>query len=116
MADAVLERVLGNEASEGVRQLPGHCGRAPRTGMVGEAREPVGRQVMDPLAQRGIGKVQGVRDGLEVLSYHHCTHGLGTPAHTHLLRLLEEAIEAGQGVSGKGEFARPHGEGLQGKL
>jgi hypothetical protein len=88
MAGAVLERVLANEAIEVVHHLTGHFGWAPRTGTVGEALDALASKAMDPFAQRGIGKVQGVRDGLEALSCHNVAHRLGTPEHTDLLRLL----------------------------
>jgi hypothetical protein len=47
---------------------------------------------MDPFAQRGIGQVECVRDGLETLAFDDFAHGLGTPEHAGLLGLLQERV------------------------
>ena len=49
-------------------------------------------KAMDPLAQRGIGKGQCVRDGLQALAFDDFTHGLGPAKDPRLFRLLQEDI------------------------
>jgi hypothetical protein len=78
MARAVLERVVVDEAIAVVRQLAGRFGRATRAGAIGEALSPLVGKARDPFAQRGIGKVQCIRDRLETLAFDDFTHGLGT--------------------------------------
>jgi hypothetical protein len=88
MAGAVLKWVLVDEAIEMVRQRAGHCGRATRAGAVNEAWRALAGKAMDPFAQRGIGKVQRVRDRLEAVPFHDFAHGLGTPKHAGLFGLF----------------------------
>jgi hypothetical protein len=71
---------------------------------------------MDPLAQRRIGKVQGVGDGLEAVAFDDLAHGLSTAEDAGLLGLLEEGLQGGKGLLGKMKFEGPHSEGLQEKL
>jgi len=47
---------------------------------------------MDPLAQRGIGKLEGVGDGLEALAFDDVAHGLGTAEDTSLFGLFQEGV------------------------
>jgi hypothetical protein len=92
MAGAVLQWILVDEVIELVRQRTGHFGRAPRAGAVNEALRALGGKAMHPFAQRGIGKVQRVRDRLEAVPFHDFAHGLGTPEHAGLFRLFQERI------------------------
>ena len=71
---------------------------------------------MDPLAQRGIGKVQGVGHRLEAVPLDDFTHSLGTAEEADLLGLREEGIQCGESLIGKVEFEGSHSEGLQEKL
>jgi hypothetical protein len=57
MAGAVLERVLVDEPIAVGRQGTGHCGRAAGAGAIPQALGSLAGEAMDPLAQRGIGKV-----------------------------------------------------------
>jgi len=114
MARAVLEWVLVDEAIEVVRQRAGHFRRATRARAVGEALHPLGGKAMDPFAQRGIGKVQRVRDRLEAVPFDDFAHGLGTAEHTGRFGLLQESIYSGKGIIGKVEFEGPH-SGVSGK-
>jgi hypothetical protein len=88
MGGAVLERVLVEEAIQVVRQGTRHFRRATRARTVGEALHPLVSKAMDPFAERGIGKVQRVRDGLEALPSDDIPDGLGAPEDTGCLRLL----------------------------
>jgi hypothetical protein len=92
MVRAVLEWVLIDEAIEVVRQCARHFRRSTGAGPIGEALHSLVGKAMDPFAQRGIGKVQRVRDGLEAVPFDDFAHGLGTPEHTGLLGLFQERL------------------------
>jgi len=92
LVGAVLERVLVNEVIEVVRERAGHFGWATRAGVVGEALHPLGGKTMYPFAQRGIGKVQRVRDGLEALPFDDVTHSLSTAEDARLFGLFQEGV------------------------
>jgi hypothetical protein len=47
---------------------------------------------MDPLAESGISKGEGIRDGLQTLAFHDVAHGLGTAENTGFFGLLDEGI------------------------
>jgi hypothetical protein len=116
MAGAVLEGVLVDEPIEVVCQLAGHFGWATGAGAIHQALDPLVGKTMDPLAQRRIGKVQRGGYRLEAVALDDFAHGLGTAKNAGLLRLLQEALDCGEGVIGKMEFERPHRGGLQAKL
>jgi hypothetical protein len=116
MVRAVLEWVLIDEAVEVVRQCTRHFRRSTGAGPIGEALHSLVGKAMDPFAQRGIGKVKRVRDGLESVPFDDFAHGLGTPEHTGLLGLFQESLQSGKGLIGKVEFEGPHSGGLQEKL
>jgi hypothetical protein len=116
MARAMLEGVLVDEPIEVVCQLAGHFGWATGAGTVPQALDPLVGEAMDPLAQRGIGKVQRVGHRLEAVPLDDLAHRLGTAEDTGLLGLLEEGIQGGEGLIGKVEFEGPHRGGLQEKL
>ena len=63
----MLQRVLIDKTIEVLFQCADHCGRAPEAGVVGEALHPLLGKAMDPFAQRGIGKVERVRDRLQAM-------------------------------------------------
>ena len=92
MARAVLERVVVDEAIAVVRQCIGHLRRSTGAGATRQALDPVVGKAMDPCVQRGRGKVQRVRDGLESVPLDDVAHGLGTPEHTGLLGLFQERL------------------------
>jgi len=92
MKRAVFQRVLIDEAIEVLFQLARDLGRSPRAWAVNEALRPLVGKAMDPLAQRGIGKVQGVRDRLEALAFDDFTHGLGTAEDASLFSLFQEGV------------------------
>jgi hypothetical protein len=112
----MLEGVLVDEPIEVVCQLAGHFGWATGAGTVPQALDPLVGEAMDPLAQRGISKVQRVGHCLEAVSLDDFTHSLGPAEDTGLLRLLQEVLQGGEGVIRKVEFKGPHSGGLQEKL
>ena len=112
----MLDRVVVDESIEVLRQHTGHCGRATRAGAIGETLDPVVGQAMDPLAQRGVGKVERGGDGVEAMPLDDVTDRLGATEDTGLLRLLQEGSEGRKGVLGKVEFEGPHSGGLQEKV
>ncbi len=116
MAGAVLEGILVDEPIEVVRQLAGHFGWATGAGAIPQALNSLVGKAMDPLAQRGIGKVQRVGHRLEAVPVDDFAHGLSTAEDAGLLRLLEEDIQGGERLIGKVEFEGPHRGGLQEKL
>ena len=92
MAGAVLEWVWVDKAIAMGRQRAGHCGRAPRAGALHEVVRALGGPAMHPLAQRGIGNMQRVRDRGEAVPLHDGAHGWGTPEHPGLLGLGQAHI------------------------
>jgi hypothetical protein len=116
MARAMLEGILVDEPIEVVCQLAGHFGWATGAGTVPQTLDPLVGEAMDPLAQRGIGKVQRVGHCLEAVSLDDFTHSLGPAEDPGLLRLLQEVLQGGEGVIRKVEFKSPHSGGLQEKL
>jgi hypothetical protein len=112
----MLQGVLVDEAIEVLFQRAGHFGRTTRAGAVDKARGAFMCKAIDPLAQRGIGKVQGVRDSLEAVALNDLAHGLSTAEHTGLLSLFKKGLQGGEGLLGKVEFEGPHRGGLQNKI
>jgi hypothetical protein len=112
----MLEGGLVDEPSEVVCHLAGHFGGATGAGPVPQALAPLGGEARDPRAPRGIGKVQRVGHGLEAVSLDDFTPSLGPAADPGLRRLLQEVLQAGEGVIRKGECKGPHRGGLQEKL
>jgi hypothetical protein len=112
----MLHRVLVDEAVEVHGEFTGHFGRSTRARAVAEAPRALVSKAMDPLTQGRIGKLEGVRNGVEALPFDDVAHGLSAAKDPGLLCLLHESVQNGQGVLGKVEFERPHRSGLQEKL
>src|SRR5262252_1685245 len=70
MDRAVLQRVLIDEAIEVLLQLAGEFGRSTRARAIHQTRRALAGKAIDPLAEGGIGKGEGVRDGLQALPFH----------------------------------------------
>jgi len=92
MEGAMRQGVLIDEAIEVLFQLACDFGWSPGAGAVQEAWRALVGKAMDPLAQRGIGKGQRVRDGLQALVFDDFTHGLGPAKDPRLFRLFQEGI------------------------
>jgi hypothetical protein len=88
MEGAVLQGVLIDEAIEVLFQRTGDFGRSTRARAVDEAWRALVGKAMDPLAQRGIGKGEDVRDGLQALAFDDLAHGLGTTENAGFFGLL----------------------------
>ena len=88
----MLQGVLLDKALEVLFQRARDLGGAPGAGAVQEAWRALMGKAMDPLAQRGIGKGQRVRDGLQALAFDDLTHGLGPAEDTGFPGLLDEGV------------------------
>jgi hypothetical protein len=74
------------------RKFSGICAWRARVEAIHQALYPLVGKAMDPFPQRGIGKVERVRDGLEAVPFDDVTHILGTPEDTDLLCLFQEGF------------------------
>jgi hypothetical protein len=88
MDRAMLEGVLIDEAIEVLFQLACHFRRSSRAWAIDQALDSLAGKTMDPRAERGIGKEEGVRDGLQTLPFHDVAHGLGTAEDAGFFGLL----------------------------
>jgi hypothetical protein len=104
----MLQGVLINEAVEVLFQRAGDCGRSPRAWAIDSTLGAVVGKTIDPLAEGGIGKGEGVRDGLQALAFDDLTHGLGTAEDAGFPGLLYEDISSRESVIGKVQFEGPH--------
>jgi hypothetical protein len=92
MEGTVLQGVLSHEVIEVLFQLTRDFGRSPGAWVGNEAWRALVGKAMDPLAERGIGKGQRIRDGLEALAFDDFTHGLGPAKDPRLFRLFQEGL------------------------
>ena len=88
----MLQGILVDEAIEVLFQGAGDFGGTPGAWAIHESLRALGGKTMDPSSQRGIGKVQCIRDRLEALSCYDVADRLSTPEHTGLLGLLQEGL------------------------
>jgi hypothetical protein len=88
----MLQGVLLDEAIEVLFQGTGDFGRSTGARAVEEARSPFMGKAMDPFAEGGIGKREGVGDRLQVGAFDDFTDRLGAPEDTGLFRLLQHGI------------------------
>ena len=65
---------------------------SPRARAIDQASDPLTGKTMDPLAESGIGKGEGVRDGLQALAFDDGAHSLGTAEDAGFFGLLDEGI------------------------
>jgi hypothetical protein len=89
---AMRQGVLIDEAIEVLFQLARDLRRSPRARPIDQALDPLAGKTMDPLAESGRGKGEGVRDGLQTLSFHDVAHGLGTAEDAGFCGLLYEGV------------------------
>jgi len=88
----VPEGVFIDQAIEVLFQLTCHFRRSSRAWAIHQALRALVGKAMDPLAERGIGKGKGVRDGLQTLPFHDVAHGLGTAEDAGFFGLLYEGV------------------------
>ena len=81
-----------NEAIEVLFQLACDFGWATRARAIHQALNPLVGKAVDPLTEGGIGKGEGIRDGLQTLPFHDVAHGLGTAEDTGFVGLLDEGL------------------------
>jgi hypothetical protein len=86
------QRVLLDEAIEMLFQGTGYFGRSTGARAVEEARGTFMGKAMDPFAEGGIGKREGVGDRLQVGAFDDFTNRLGAPEDPGLFRLLQYGI------------------------
>jgi hypothetical protein len=84
----MVQGVLINEAIEVLFQLARNFGWSPGARSVNKTLRALAGKAMDPLAQRGIGKLERVRDGLQALAFNDIAHGLGTAENAGFFGLL----------------------------
>ena len=88
----MLQGVLINETLEMLFSLAGDLGRSTRARAIDQALDSLAGKTIDPLAESGIGKGEGVRDSLQTLPFHDVAHGLGTAENTGFPGLLYEGV------------------------
>ena len=88
----MLEGVFIDQAIEVLFQLACHFWRSSRAWAIDQALDPLAGKPMDPLADSGIGKGEGVRDGLQSLPFHDVAYGLGTAEDAGFFGLLYEGV------------------------
>jgi len=88
----MLEGVFIDQTIEVLFELAGHFRRASRAWTIDQALDPLAGKTLDPLAERGIGKGESIRDGLQTLPFHDVAHGLGTAENPGFFGLLDEGI------------------------
>ena len=88
----MLQGILIDEAIEVLFQRTRHFRWSPRAWAIDQALDPLAGKTIHPLAERGIGKGERVRDGLQTLPFHDVAHGLGTAEDTGFFGLLDEGV------------------------
>ena len=88
----MLEGVFIDQTIEVLFQCAGHFRRSSRAGAIDQAFDSLAGKTMAPLAERGIGQGEGVRDGVQTLPFHDVAPGLGTAEDTGFFGLLDEGI------------------------
>ena len=86
----MLEGGLIDEALEVHFECTGHFRRSTGAGTIEQIVGALVGKAIDPLAERGIGKVQRVRDGLQALAFDDLAYGLGTAKDASLFGLFQE--------------------------
>ena len=113
MDGPVLQGVLIDEVIEIAFQFARDFGRSPRAWAIHQTLCAVAGKAVDPLAEGGIGKGEGVRDGLQALPCDDLTHDLGTAEDTGFPGLFDEGISGRERVIGQVQLEGPHMGGLQ---
>lgn len=88
----MLQGILLDEAIEVLFQSTAYCGRSTGARAVDEAWGTFMGKAMDPFAEGGIGKREGVGDRLQVSTFDDFTDRLGAAEDPGLFRLLQHGI------------------------
>jgi hypothetical protein len=106
---AVLQGVLIDEAIEVLFQFARHFGRSPGAGAIQQALGPLLRKALHPFAEGGIGQMERLGDGVDMVAGHDLPDRLRTAKDPRFLGLLEQGIEGRQRTIGKVAFEGTHG-------
>jgi hypothetical protein len=88
----VLEGILIHEAVEVLFECTGHFARAPGTRAIQQALWPLLRKALHPFSERGIGQVEGLGDGVDMVACHDLTDGLRTAKDAGLRGLFQDGL------------------------
>jgi len=92
MEGAVLQGVLIDEAIEVLFQLAGDFRRSPRARSIQQALGPLLRKALHPFAEGGIGHMERLGDGVDMVACHDLTDRLRTAKDPRFLGLLEHGV------------------------
>jgi hypothetical protein len=85
---AVLKGILIDKAVEMLFEGAGHFAWSPGTRAIQHTLGPLLRKALPPFSERGIGQVEGLGDGVDMMACHDLTDGLRTAKDPRLLGLL----------------------------
>jgi hypothetical protein len=88
----MVQGILLDEAIEVLFQGTGDFGRSTGARAVEETRGPFMGKAMDPFAEGGIGKREGVGDRVQVRTFDDFTDRLGAAEDLGLFRLLQHGM------------------------
>ena len=100
----MLQRVLIDETMEVLFQLAGDFGRSPGARAIPQALRPLLRKALHPFAEGGIGQMERLGDGLDMVAGHDLPDRLCPAKDPRCLGLLEQGIEGGQRLIRKVAF------------
>jgi hypothetical protein len=89
---AVLKGVFIDEAVEMLVQGAGHFAWAPGARAIQQALGPLMRKALHPFSERGIGQMESLGDGVNMLACHNLTDGLRPAKDPDLFRLLQYGL------------------------
>jgi hypothetical protein len=85
---AVLKGILIDKAVEMLFEGAGHFAWSPGTRSIQQTLWPLLRKALHPFSESGIGQVEGLGDGVDMMACHDLTDGLRTAKDPSLLGLL----------------------------
>ena len=88
----MLQGVLVDEAIEVLLQLARDFGRATRARAITQALGPRLRKALHPCAEGGIGQMESLGDGVDMVAGHDLTNSLRTAKDPRFLGLLEHGV------------------------
>src|SRR5262249_21709993 len=104
MERTVLQGVLLAETLEGLFQLAGDLGGAPRARTIHPALGTMLGKALHPCADGGMSHMERLGDGVEMVAHHDLTDGLGTANDPRRFGLLQHGIEGRERMIGKVAF------------
>jgi len=88
----MLQGVLVDEAIKVLFQLARDCGRSPGARAITQALGPLLRKALHPFAEGGIGHMERLGDGVDMVACHDLTDRLRTAKDPRFLGLLEHGV------------------------